>query len=409
MAKEHKNLITGLDIGTAKVMAVTCEVQPDGQLRLVGLGTAASKGIKRGVVVDIEATVGSIDQAIKEAEQTAGCNISRVHTGLTGSHIRSLNTSGMVMVKGKEVTVQDVARAVDSAKTVNTAADQRLLLVEPQEFIIDGNLVREPVGMSGKRLQTRAHIVTGAQSAAENVLKCVRRCGLEVDQIMLNPLASGLAVLTDDERELGAVCVDIGAGTTDVSIFFGGAIRHTAVIPIAGELMTSDIAIGLHTTMENAEHTKVEHGVAKQMLAPREVDVDVSGMGEQDLRQISKQALAGVIEPRVVEIFSLVQQVIHESGLEEQMQSAGIVLTGGSASMPGMVDLGEDIFLKPVRVAVPRRAQEMSDMLAHPRVATVMGLLEEARLARIRGFKAAEAGGIKLMFSRIRDFFIGNL
>ena len=409
MAKEHKNLITGLDIGTAKVMAVTCEMQSDGQLRLAGLGTAASKGIKRGVVVDIEATVDSIDQAVREAEQTAGCDIRSVYTGLTGSHIRSLNTSGMVMVRGKEVEVADVARAIASAKTVNTATDQRLLLVEPQEFIIDGNQVREPVGMSGRRLEIRTHIVTGAQSAAENVLKCVRRCGLEVNQIMLNPQASGLAVLTKDERELGAVCVDMGAGTTDVAIFFGGAIRHTAVIPIAGDLITSDIAIGLHTTMSNAEHTKVEHGVAKQILAPGGVDVDVGGMDEQDLRQISKQALAGVIEPRVSEIFSLVQQAIHDSGLEEQMQSASIVLTGGSASMPGMVDLGEDIFFKPVRVAIPRQAREMSDMLTHPRVATVMGLLEEARQARIRGSKVSETGGVKLFFNRIWDFFAGSL
>ena len=316
----------------------------------------------------------------------------------------------MVMVKGKEVTVQNVARAVDSAKTVNTAADQRLLLVEPQEFIIDGNLVREPVGMSGKRLQTRAHIVTGAQSAAENVLKCVRRCGLEVDQIMLNPLASGLAVLTDDERELGVVCVDIGAGTTDVSIFFGGAIRHTAVIPIAGELMTSDIAIGLHTSIENAEHIKVEHGVAKQLLAPREVDVDISGMGEHDLRQISKQALAGVIEPRVMEIFTLVLQVIHESGLENQLQSAGIVLTGGSASMNGLIDLGEEMFLKPVRVGIPKTAQKMSSILVHPRVATVMGLLEAAREDRLHRYKAAqEAGRLKSWMGRIRDFFTEGL
>ena len=295
MAKEFKNLVTGLDIGTAKVKAVTCEVLPAGDLRLVGLGTADSKGIKRGVVVDMEAATASINQAVKEAEQTAECKIKPVYTGLTGSHIRSINTSGMVMIKGKEVTAQDMARVIDSAKIVNTGVDQRLLLVEPQEFIIDGSQVKQPVGMSGKRLETRAHIVTGAQSAAENILKCVRRCGLEVEQILLNPMASAQAVLTPDERKLGAICVDIGAGATDIAIFLNDAIRHSAVIPIAGDLITSDIAIGLHTSIENAEHIKVEHGVAKQLLAPREVDVDISGMGEHDLRQISKQALAGVM------------------------------------------------------------------------------------------------------------------
>ena len=263
MAKEYKDLVVGLDIGTSKVMAVVAEVMPGGELKLAGLGIAYSHGLKRGVVVNIDATVQSIQQALKEAELMADCKISHVYTGITGSHIRGINSSGMVAVKDREVTAADVARVVETAKAINISTDQRLLLVEPQEFVIDGQDVKEPIGMSGIRLEAKVHIVTGAQSAAENIIKCVRRCGLEVDQLMLNPLASSLAVLTEDERELGVCLVDIGAGTTDVAIFTNGAIRHTAVIPIAGDLITSDIAMALRTPTKDAEDIKVEHGYAK--------------------------------------------------------------------------------------------------------------------------------------------------
>ena len=334
MAKEYKDLVVGLDIGTAKVMVVVAEVLPGGELKLAGLGVAPSNGLKRGVVVNIDATVQSIQQALKEAELMADCKITRVYTGITGSHIRGINSSGMVAVKDQEVTAADVARVVETAKAINISTDQRLLLVEPQEFVIDGQDVKEPIGMSGIRLEAKVHIVTGAQSAAENIIKCVRRCGLEVDQLMLNPLASSLAVLTEDERELGVALVDIGAGTTDVAIFTNGAIRHTAVIPIAGDLITSDIAMALRTPTKDAEDIKVESGYAKQLLADPETQVEVPGLGDRGPRMLSKQALAGVIEPRVEEIFSLVQQVIRESGYEEVL-SSGIVLTGGSAVMPG--------------------------------------------------------------------------
>ena len=408
MAKEYKDLIVGLDIGTAKMMVVVGEVLPGGDLKLAGLGVAPSNGLKRGVVVNIDATVASIQQALKEAELMADCKIARVYTGITGSHIRGFNSSGMVAVKDREVSPADVARVVETAKAINISSDQRLLLVEPQEFVIDGQDVREPVGMSGMRLEAKVHIVTGAQSAAENIIKCVRRCGLEVDQLMLNPLASAQAVLTDDERELGVACVDIGAGTTDVAIFTGGSIRHTAVIPIAGDLITSDIAMALRTPTKDAEDIKVEHGFAKQLLADPEVQVEVPGLGDRTPRMLSKQALAGVIEPRVEEIFSLVQQVIRESGFEEVL-SSGVVLTGGSAVMPGMVELGEDIFLKPVRRGVPKYSRALSDMVAQPRAATVMGLMEEARLARQRGFKVAQkSGSMKSAFGRFKDFIVGN-
>ena len=408
MAKEYKDLVVGLDIGTSKVMVVVAEVLAGGELKLAGLGVAPGNGLKRGVVVNIDATVQSIQQALKEAELMADCKISRVYTGITGSHIRGINSSGMVAVKDREVSAADVARVVETAKAINISTDQRLLLVEPQEFVIDGQDVREPIGMSGIRLEAKIHLVTGAQSAAENIIKCVRRCGLEVEQLMLNPHASSKAVLTEDEKDLGVVMVDIGAGTTDVAIFTGGAIRHTAVIPIAGDLITSDIAMALRTPTKDAEEIKVENGYAKQLLADPQAQVEVPGLGDRSPRMLGKQALAGVIEPRVEEIYQLVLQVIRESGYEEVL-SSGIVITGGSAVMPGMVELGEDIFLKPVRRGLPQYRASLADMVSQPRAATVMGLLEEARMARMRGYKVAQkSGAVQGAFSRFKDFVVGN-
>ena len=408
MAKEYKDIVVGLDIGTAKIMVVVAEVQQGGLLKLAGLGIAPSNGLKRGAVVNIDATVQSIQQALKEAELMADCRIARVYTGITGSHIRGMNSSGMVAIKDKEVLPTDVARVIETAKAINISTDQRLLLVEPQEFVIDGQEVKEPIGMSGIRLEAKVHIVTGAQSAAENIIKCVRRCGLEVDHLMLNPIASSHAVLTDDEKELGVALVDIGAGTTDVAIYAGGAIRHTAVIPIAGDLITNDIAMALRTPTKDAEDIKVESGCAKQLFADPEQQVEVPGLGDRGPRMLSRQALAGVIEPRVEEIFALVQQSIRESGHEE-MLSSGIVITGGSAVMPGMPELGEDIFLKPVRRGIPKYNGALSDMVAHPRAATVLGLLEEARMARLRGHKVSQkAGSMGSVMGRVKDWFVGN-
>ena len=408
MAKEYKDLVVGLDIGTSKVMAVVAEVLPGGELRLAGFGVAHSNGLKRGVVVNIDATVQSIQQALKEAEQMADCKITRVYTGITGSHIRGINSSGMVAIKDREVTPADVTRVVETAKAINISTDQRLLLVEPQEFVIDGHDVKEPIGMSGIRLEAKVHIVTGAQSAAENIIKCVRRCGLEVEQLMLNPLASSLAVLTPDECELGVVLLDIGAGTTDVAIFTGGAIRHTAVIPIAGDLITSDIAMALRTPTKDAEEIKVENGFAKQLLADPDTQVEVPGLGDRGPRMLSRQALAGVIEPRVEEIFALAHQIVRESGFEEVL-SSGIVLTGGSAVMPGMVELAEDIFLKPVRRGVPKYSNALADLVAKAHAATAMGLLEEAAKARMRGHRVAQkSGSVKTALGSVKDWFLGN-
>lgn len=408
MPKEYKDIVVGLDIGTSKIMVVVAEVQLDGTLKLAGLGIAPSNGLKRGAVVNIDATVQSIQQALKEAELMADCRIARVYTGITGSHIRGMNSSGMVAIKDKEVLPSDVARVIETAKAINISTDQRLLLVEPQEFVIDGQEVKEPIGMSGIRLEAKVHIVTGAQSAAENIIKCVRRCGLEVDQLMLNPIAASLAVLTEDEKELGVALVDIGAGTTDVAIYAGGAIRHTAVIPIAGDLITNDIAMALRTPTKDAEDIKVESGCAKQLLANPEQQVEVPGLGDRGPRMLSRQALAGVIEPRVEEIYAIVQQVIRESGYEE-MLSSGIVITGGSANMPGMDVLGEDIFLKPVRRGIPKYTGVLSDMVAQPRAATVLGLLEEARMARFRGHKVSQkAGSMGSALGKVKEWFVGN-
>jgi len=389
-------------------MAVVAEFMPSGELRVAGLGISPSYGLKRGVVVNIDATVQSIQQALKEAEMMADCKITRVYTGITGSHIRGQNSTGMVIVRDKEVTPVDAARVVETAKAINIPNDQRLLLAEPQEFVIDGHEVKEPIGMSGGRLEVKVHLVTGAQSAAENIVKCVRRCGLEVEQLVLNPSASSHAVLTADEKALGVALVDIGAGTTDVSIYTEGSVRHTAVIPIAGDLITSDIAMALRTPTKDAEEIKVEYGVAKQLLADPSEQVEVPGLGDRMPRMLSRQALGAVIEPRVEEIYSLVHQVIRDSGYEELLGS-GIVITGGSAVMPGMVELGEDIFLKPVRKGVPTYGGPLFDMVANPRSATVMGLLEEARLARARGQRAAQqAGSMKGWLGRAKDWFIGN-
>lgn len=408
MAKEYKDIVVGLDIGTSKVMVVVAEVLQNKELKLAGFGVAPSNGLKRGVVVNIEATVQSIQQALREAELMADCKIGRVYTGITGSHIRGISSSGMVAIKDKEVMRSDVKRVMDTATAINISNDQRVLLIESQEFVIDGQDVKDPIGMSGIRLEAKVHIVTGAQSAAENIIKCVHRCGLEVEHLMLNPLASSLAVLTQDERELGVVLVDIGAGTTDISVFTGGSIRHTAVIPIAGDLITSDIAMALRTPTKDAEEIKIDSGCAKQLLADPESQVEVPGLGDRGPRMLSRQALAGVIEPRVEEIFSLVHQVVRETGYEEVL-SSGIVLTGGASVMPGMIELGEDIFLKPVRRGVPKYSGNLSDMVAQARASTVMGLLEEARLARVRGLKLAKnSSSLKTTFGRAKDWLIGS-
>ncbi|ONU06811.1 cell division protein FtsA [Burkholderia cenocepacia] len=409
MSKDYKDLLVSLDIGTSKVVAIVAELKGEGHYEVIGLGQSESKGLKKGVVVNIEATVQSIQRALEEAELMADCKITNVFTGIAGSHIRSFNSSGMVAIKDKEVTQTDVARVIETAKAINIPTDQQVLHILTQEFIIDGQEdVREPIGMSGIRLEVKVHIVTGAVSAAQNIVKCVRRCGLELNDLILQPLASSLAVLTEDEKDLGVVLVDIGGGTTDIAIFAEGAIRHTAVIPIAGDQITSDIAMALRTPTPDAEDIKVGYGIAKQALADPDEMVEVPGLGERGPRTLSRQALAAVIEPRVEELFSLVQQVVRESGYEELL-SSGVVITGGASMMPGMVELGEDIFLKPVRIGAPEYAGGLSDVVRNPRYSTAMGLLVEGSAQRMRGRKVAvQSGNAGQVFSRMKEWFLSN-
>src|SRR5437762_3619461 len=373
LKRAERNLIVGLDIGTSKVVALVGEVGLDGSIELLGLGSQPSRGLKKGVVVNIESTVQSIQRAVEEAELMAGCEIHSVFAGIAGSHVRSLNSHGVVGVRDKEVSHGDVEHVIDAAKAVAIPADQKILHVLPQEFIVDGQEgIRDPIGMSGVRLEAKVHIVTGADSAAQNIEKCIQRCGLDVDDVVLEQLASSFAVLSEDEKELGVCLVDIGGGTTDLAVFVAGAIRHTASIPIAGDQVTNDIAMALRTPTKDAEDLKRDFGCALRQLASPGDIIEVAGVGERGPRQLSRQTLAEVIEPRVGELYTLVQAELRRSGFEE-MLSSGIVLTGGSAVMRGMVDLGEEIFHLPVRLGMPTYTGGLADVVKSPRYATAMG------------------------------------
>jgi len=406
--RDTRSLIVGLDIGTSKVVALVGDLLPDGRLEIIGMGSHESRGLKKGVVVNIESTVSAIQRALEEAELMADCKIQRVHVGIAGSHIRSFNSTGMVAVKDKEVTPLDVDRAIETARAMPIPTDQQVLHILTQEFLIDGqDGIREPLGMSGVRLEVKVHIVTGAVSAAQNVVKCVRRCGLEVADLVLQPLASSIAVLSEDERELGVALVDIGGGTTDIAIFREGAIRHTAVIPIAGDQITSDVAMALRTPTPEAELVKIRHGCALRQLADPAETIEVPGLGDRPPRSLSRQTLAEVIEPRVEELYTLVQQVLRQSGFEELL-SSGVVLTGGSSVMQGMVELGEEIFHMPVRLGVPRYAGGLADVVESPRYATVMGLLAEGRAQLERGILARQTGTFRGTLRRMRQWFQSN-
>ena len=408
MSKEAKDLIVALDIGTSKVIAIVAERFPDNRIEIIGMGNQESRGLKKGVVVNIEATVSSIQRALQEAELMADCKISTVYAGIAGSHVRSFNSTGLVPIKDREVTALDVDRAIETAKAVNIPADQQILHILTQEFIIDGQGdVREPLGMSGVRLEVKVHIVTGAVSAAQNIVKCVRRCGLEVSDLILQPLASSIAVLSDDEKELGVALVDIGGGTTDLAIFTGGAIRHTAVLPIAGDQITNDIAMALRTPTQDAEEIKRRYGCALRSMADPADEFEVPGLGERGPRKLSRHALAEVIEPRVDELYQLVQQALRQSGYEELL-SSGIVLTGGSSVMQGMIELGEEIFHMPVRVGIPKYVGGLSNVVQSPRYATAIGLLLEGLSQRQRLQQTMSGGSVKQLLRRTREWFQGT-
>ncbi len=369
-------MVVGLDIGTSKIVAIVGELGPEGQLEIIGIGSHASRGLKKGVVVNIDSTVQSIQRAVEEAELMAGCQIQSVFAGIAGSHIRSMSSHGIVAIRDREVFQPDIDRVIDAAQAVAIPADQKILHILPQEFLIDSQEgIKEPLGMSGVRLEAKVHLVTCAVNAAQNIEKCIQQCGLAVDDIILEQLASSFAVLTDDEKDLGVCLVDIGGGTSDIAIFTEGAIKHTAVIPIAGDQVTNDIAMALRTPTQNAEEIKIKYGCALASLAGENETIKVPSVGERDDRDLSRQALAEVIEPRYEELFTLIQAELRRSGFEDLIP-AGIVLTGGTSKMEGVVELAEEIFHMPVNIGKPKSVAGLSDIVRNPIYATSVGLLQ---------------------------------
>lgn len=408
--KQERNLIVGLDIGTSKIIALVGEVNPEGKLEIIGVGHHPSTGLKRGVVVNIEATVQSIQRAVEEAELMAGCEIRSVYAGIAGSHIRSLNSHGIVAIKDYEVTQLDVDRVIDAAKAVAIPADQKILHILPQEFLIDSQGgIKEPIGMSGVRLEAKVHMVTGAVSAAQNISKSVKRCGLDVSDIILEQLASSHAVLTEDEKELGVCLMDIGGGTTDIAVFSNGAIRHTAVIPIAGDQVTNDIAMALRTPSKAAEQIKKQYGSVLVEQASINQMIEVPSVNERPGRKISAKALADVVSARYEELFMLVKNELRRSGFEE-MVAAGMVITGGAASVGGAVSLAESIFEMPVRLGIPQHIPNLPEIINNPSYATGVGLL----LYGLQQQYDASLNvtlldhGLKGIFGRMREWFQGN-
>lgn len=379
--RDEQNLIVGLDIGTSKVVTIVGAITPADTVEVVGIGMTPSRGLKRGIVVDIESTVESIRRAVEEAELMAGCEINDVYAGIAGGHVRSLNSHGIVAITDKEVTSFDVERVIDAARAVAIPADQKLLHVLPQEFLVDSEVgIRVPIGMSGVRLEAKVHLVTGAVSAAQNIVKCIQRCGLDVKDLVLEQLASSYAVLTEDEKELGICLLDIGGGTSDIAVFCGGAIQHTAVIPIAGAQATNDIAVSLRTPTLHAEEIKIRYACALSQLANPDETIEVPSVGDRPPRRLARQTLAEVVESRYEELFTLVHDELRRSGYEELI-AAGIVLTGGSAKMEGAVELAEEIFHVPVRLGVPQYVEGLADVVRNPIHATGVGLLLYAREA----------------------------
>ena len=374
-----KKYISALDIGTSKVIALIGEVQEDNEIHIVGLGQAPSRGLKAGMVTNIETTAQAIKQAMEEAQMMADVQVDCVTTGIAGNHIRSFNSQGVVKIKDGEVCQADIDRAIETAKAVNIPPDHDILHTVVQEFIIDNQPgVREPIGMSGVRLDTRIHIITGAVTAMQNIQKCVNRCGLQISKMILQPLASGQAVLTEDEKDLGVCVIDIGGGTTDIAVYTNGAIRHTAVIPVAGDLITKDLAQALRTPHSAAEYIKINHGVALATMDGLDDMIEVPSVGDRNPRQISRRTLASVIGPRVEEILELTLNELRRSGFPEDVLTSGVVLTGGASLLPGMVELAEDVFNLPARIGVPQEMGGVSERIRNPRYATAIGLLQSA-------------------------------
>ncbi len=407
MADNGRKKVIGLDIGTSKVASLVGEVMPEGGIEVVGIGSHPSTGLRKGVVVDIESTVQSIQRAIEEAELMGGCRIESVYAGIAGAHIRSLNSHGIVAISENEVGQQDVDRVIDAAGAVAIPADQKILHVLTQEYVIDSQEgVKEPLGMSGVRMEAKVHLVSCAVNAAQNIEKCIARCGLAVNEVVLEQLASSYSVLTDDERELGVCLVDIGGGTTDIAVFTDGAIRHTAVIPIAGTQITNDIAMALRTPTRHAEEIKIKYACALNKLVHPDETIMVPGVGDKPRRDLPRHALAEVVEPRYEELFTLVRTELRRSGFEELL-GAGIVLTGGSSKMEGAVELAEEIFGMPVSVGTPRTVEGLPDIVRNPVYATGVGLLVYGQQRENGGHNGNS--GSRGFFSRIGKWFGENV
>jgi cell division protein FtsA len=405
--KSEKSLVVGLDVGTSKIVAIVGESQPDGSVEVIGLGSHPSTGLRRGVVVDMASTEQAIQRAVEEAELMAGCEIHSVYAGISGSHIRSLNSDGTVAIKDKEVSEGDVERVLEAARAVPVAADQKILHVLPQEYVIDNqDGIRQPIGMAGVRLEAHVHVVTAALSATQNISKCVARCGLTVDQLIMQPLAASYAVLTNDEKDLGVCLVDIGAGTTDIAVFTDGAIRHTACIPIAGDQVTNDIAVALRTPTQHAEDIKIKYACALEQLARNDESIQVPSVGDRTSRQLARQTLAQVVEARYRELFALIQAELRRSGFEN-MIAAGLVMSGGASRIEGAEELAEEIFHMPVRLATPQYVTGLSDVVNNAIHATGVGLLLYGNEAA-SGRGLLSTGGGDTFFDRVRSWFRGE-
>lgn len=370
----HENIVVGLDIGTTKICAVVGEVSND-DISIIGIGTSPSIGLRKGVVVNIESTVDSIKKAVEEAELMAGCEISSVYAGIAGGHITGFNSRGIVAIKGSEITQNDVDRVIDAARAVAIPMDREVIHVLPQEYIVDEQTgIQNPVGMAGVRLEAKIHIVTGAVTSAHNIVKCANRSGLDVCDIVLESLASGEAVLTDEEKELGTALLDLGGGTSDLAVFSGKNIKHTFVLSLGGNNLTNDIAIGLRAPLAEAEKIKTRYGTCSSSSISSEETIEVPGMGGREPKKLPRQILGEILEPRMEEIFTLVQREIYRAGMENMINS-GMVMTGGTALLEGINDIAESIFNLPVRIGKPSGISGLVDVVNNPMYATGVGLV----------------------------------
>jgi cell division protein FtsA len=407
--KPNQDYVVGIDIGTSKIVCIVGEVADDGKMKIVGVGQHPSKGLKRGVVVNLEATVDSMQKAVERAEEMADFSIRNIYAGIAGSHIRSFNSHGIVAISANEVSDSDVDRVIDAARAVAIPADQKILHILPQEFIIDSQVgIKEPVGMSGVRLEAKVHIVTGAVSSAQNIEKCIVQCGLRSMDIILEQLASSYAVLNEDEKELGVCMVDIGGGTTDVAIFTDGAIRHTSVIPIAGDQVTNDIAIAFRTPTRSAEKVKLEYASCLENQSSADRMVEISGVADRPAKQISEGALAQVVQPRYEELFALIKSELRKSGFEDLIPS-GIVLTGGASKVKNALDLAEQIFQMPVRLGSSLNVEGPAEIIDNPIYATAVGLLQYAVAQSYDGVSGSSQRSSGSLFSKVKCWFQGNM